>query len=180
MITALFLLGCSFACIGQVFKAGASFGPFVDLSPMTVGNAGNFEIGYKLSSNLYLYYEYLYASTNNKIDSYGNPLLHGLGRQKQTFGNGVGIKHYFKQLGKCQPFVGIGFMHMKEKVNDKVAFSNNTILERASNDNTFGLLPNCGIKYESSRKIELSISVKGIINSNTQAVQLAFGLGVPL
>jgi len=106
VITAALLLGCCLTSIAQAFKVGASFGSFADLSPMTVGNVGNVEIGYRLKSNLYLNYEYLYAITNNKIDSYGNPLFHGLGKQKQIFVNGLSIKHYFRQRGSYQPFVG--------------------------------------------------------------------------
>ncbi len=178
--TVALVLGCYLTCLGQDFKIAASFGPLLDVSPLNVGNAVGFEIGYKLKPNLYLNYEYLYANINTKTTSYGNPLADGLGLQKQLFGNIVSLKYFFKQRGSYQPLTGLGILYSQEKVNNKIAIGNNTVSEIVSSQNVLGIVPMAGIKYQSQYKIEVSVALRGIITSNTQAVQLVFGLSMPL
>jgi outer membrane protein W len=178
--TAVLILGCCLTSLGQDFKVGVSFGTFLDVSPLKLGNAGGIEIGYKLKPNFYLNYEYLYANINTKTSSYGNPLADGIGRQKQMFGNGLNVKYFFKQRGNYQTFVGLGALYSQEKFNNKTAISNTTVSEIIGNQNTLGAVPMAGIKYQSQYKIEASAALRGIITSNTQAIQLVFGLALPL
>jgi hypothetical protein len=88
--------------------------------------------------------------------------------------------NFLKQRGNYQTFVGLWALYSQEKFNNKTAISNTTVSEIIGNQNTLGAVPMAGIKYQSQYKIEVSAALRGIITSNTQAIQLVFGLALPL
>ena len=103
----------------QQVQIGAYFSPYLNLNRGSVGHGAGGEAYWRTTSKLWLGYGFSYLAESDKVRSYGNPVVDGIGYEQSIHAHSLNDKYFLKAESRINPYLGLGLVYAQWQYNNK-------------------------------------------------------------